>query len=175
MTERANQKDFDSNSSSVSTSEVLNIIEKLKMSRVRNSTKKLYHQVWNSFNEFFIRLDSKPDSWEDRLVLYVGYLADRNRKSQTIKSYISAIKNILADDGIVLNTDKFLLTSLIRACRYKNDAVRTRLPIHKGLLNIILKYTDKHFNNLGQIYLKKLYKALFATSYYGLFRVGELT
>ena len=34
---------------------------------------------------------------------------------------------------------------------------------------------EKYFEDKGQIYLKILYKTLFSTAYYGLFRVGELT
>ena len=35
--------------------------------------------------------------------------------------------------------------------------------------------TDTYFKVQGQLYLAKLYTALFATAYYGLFRIGELT
>lgn len=42
------------------------------------------------------------------------------------------------------------------------------------MLNIILKQTNAHFNNLGQFYLVSMYTALFSTTYFGLFRVGEL-
>ena len=44
---------------------------------------------------FFVRLDSKPECWEDRLILYIGFLIEKNRRSSTIKSYISAIKAVL--------------------------------------------------------------------------------
>ena len=161
--------------SSISTWEMEQIVEKLKQGRVRNSTKVLYHKVWKNFNEFFIKLDRKPTSWEDRLVLFVGYLADNKRSSQTIKSYISAIRNVLADDGITLNVNKFLLTSMTRACKLHNDRVRTRLPIQKHVLNILLRYTKAFFEETGQLYLLSLYQALFSTAYYGLLRVGELT
>ena len=50
----------------------------------------------------------------------------------------------------------FLLSSLVRACRYtNNDRVRTKLPIQKDLLIEILKFMDDY--------------------YFGLFRVCELT
>ena len=42
------------------------------------------------------------------------------------------------------------------------------------MLNIILKQTNAHFNNLGQFYLASMYTTLFSTTYFGLFRVGEL-
>ena len=115
----------------------------------------------------------KPNTWEERLTLYVRFLIDKKKKSTTIESYISAIKAVLLLDGKELNEDRYLLNSLIKACKFKNDKVTTRLPIRKETLGIILKYTDTVFNK--QPYLKVLYRALFSMAYYGLFRIGELT
>ena len=50
-----------------------------------------------------------------------------------------------------------------------------KLPIHKHMLNMLLQHTGLFFRNRGQEYFVALYQALFATAYYGLFRVGELT
>ena len=96
-----------STSSTISTSAVQAIIAKLKRDRVCESTKRNYYSVWKTFNEFFVRLDHKPNNWEDQLVLFVGHLVSENKNSQTIRSYISAIKNVLADDGVILNENKF--------------------------------------------------------------------
>ena len=162
-----------SGDSSISTYDLQCIIDKLKTERVRSSTKRNYYSVWKSFNKFFIKLDNKPDCWEDRLTLFIGYLIQCNKTSQTCKSYISAIKNVLADDGITLNEDRLLLSSLTKACRYKNDTVRQRFPINRNMLCLILKQVSEHFSD--QLYLSVLYKALFSTAYHGLFRVSELT
>ena len=54
-----------------------------------------------------------------------------------------------------------------------NDQVRTRLPIKIGLLEILLFELQSLFTN--QPYLETLYKTMFALSYYGLFRIGEIT
>ena len=40
---------------------------------------------------------------------------------------------------------------------------------------MILRETHNFFSSKGQIYLASLYRALFSTAYFGLFRVGELT
>ena len=79
------------------------------------------------------------------------------------------------EDGIELSENKFLLTSLTRACRYINDRVKTRLPIHKEMLAILLQKVESMFLEANQTYLATMYKALFSTAYYGLFRIGELT
>ena len=56
-----------------------------------------------------------------------------------------------------------------------NDKVRTRLPVHCGLLKQVLFEVQHYYLAKGQLFLHILYKAMFAFGYYGLFRVGELT
>ena len=153
--------------------EISEIVERLRLERHRSSTQAQYYCVWKLFNKFFIKLDIKPTSWEDRLTLFVGYLVHTGRKSTTIKSYISAVKAVLATGHIKLKEDRALLNSLTRACRLRYNRVSTKLPIKKPLLEQILHATDTIFDQ--QLYLKLMYKVLFITAYYGLFRIGELT
>ena len=127
-----------STSSTISTAALENFVEKLRNERNRSSTRKMYYSVWKKFNQFFIHLDIKPENWEDRLVLFVGYLVETQKKSTMIKSYISAIKGVLRDDNIIINEDRYLLKLLTKACKYKNDKVRIRLPIQKGILQLLL-------------------------------------
>ena len=84
---------------------------------------------------------------------------------------------MLKIDGVKLHEDYFLVTSLTKACKLTNDRVHVRLPIHKGLLAIIVKQTKQHFENSSnnQPFLLTLYQTIFTVAYYGLFRVGELT
>ena len=145
------------------------------MQRHRDSTCQTYYIVWRKFNEFFIKLDSKPNTWEDRLVLFTAYLVDKGFRSTTIKSYISTVKSILTEVKVKLNVDQSPITSLTKACRLQNDQMATRLPIQKGLLQLIINQIESHYWNRGQCFLSILYKALFLTAYYGLSHVGELT
>ena len=78
----------------------------------------------------------------------------------------------MKEDGEVLNEDIFLLNSLTKACKYKNDKIYHRFPIRHGLLSLLLKGIDDTF--MSQSYLCTLHRALFTTAYFGLFRVGEL-
>ena len=103
------------------------------------------------FNQFFIKLDVKPDAWEQRLVLFAGFLAGQNKKATTIKSYVSAIKAVLLNIDVEINEDRFLLNSITRACSYRNDVARTKLPIHKGLLKLLLQELGRMFD--AQLYL----------------------
>ena len=121
--------DADSTSSTLSSIAIKNIVERLKSQGRCSSTRKNYDTVWNLFNKFYIRLDSKPDNWEDRIVLFTGYLIENDKKSSTVKSYISAIKAVLQEDRVEINLNHCLISSLTKACKYQNDFVRTRLPI----------------------------------------------
>ena len=151
------------------------IIEKLKGNQNRSSTNRTYLNIWRLFNKFLIRLDYKPSSWEERTALFVAYQVDRGMQSGSVKSYISAIKKTLLNDGYNWDDNKVLLSSLTRACKIVNDRIKTRLPIQCGLLELILFEIDRLYLNLNQPYLNCMYKALFAISYYGLMRAGEVT
>ena len=133
----------------------------------------MYYTVWKAFNKFFLKLDARPLHWEDRLTLFVAYLDDQNKQSATIKSYISAIKAVLREDGRKLLENEYLLSSLTKACRVKNNVVQIRFPIQKDVLHLIIKKLNVIFG--AQPYLRKLYAALFTASYYSMFRVGEVT
>ena len=164
-----------STSSSISTRKLQLIVEDLKYQRHRKSTKSNYYGIWKKFNELFIRLDVKPNNWEDRIVLFVGYMINEGRKSTTIRSYVSAIKAILADINEQIDDNSVLLSSLTKACRIQKDTLTMKLPIKKGLLKLILVGITRLFNDPPQPYLEILYKVMFVTAYFGLFRIGELT
>ena len=153
--------------------EIQGFVDHFKNKAHRSSLARVHHQIWKLFNQFFIRLDMKPRSWEDRLVLFVQYLIKTDKKSTIIRSYISAIKTTLHQDGVEINENKFLLTALIKAYKLKNNKVHIRIPIHLGLLRLLIKSMDQLC--FMQLYLLSLYKALFTTANYGLFRIGELT
>ena len=135
----ADRSDSTSSSSAISMRDMEMLVDKLQAERNRNSTRPVYYSVWKTFNQFFVRLDEKPATWEDRLTLFVAFLIQTNKKAGTIKSYISAIRAILLEVKVELKEDKFLLSSLTKACKLTNDHVRIRLPIKKGLLFIVLK------------------------------------
>ena len=148
-------------------------IEHLKNCRHRNSTKQNYRSIWKTFNNCILKLDKKPTTWESRITLYVGYLIETNKQSSTIKSYVSAICAILQIEGIELKEDKFLLTSLTKACRLINDTVKQCLPIRKGMLALLLHQLGKDLDSQPNLLI--LYQALFSTAYFGLLRVGKIT
>ena len=69
-----------------------------------------------------------------------------------------------------------MISSLTKACKLRNDKVKLRLPIQKGMLGILLRETKHYFENvLNQPFLSILYQAILSTAYFGLFRIGEVT
>ena len=133
---RSSRTTTTSQSSRISTMEINMIIEDLQHNQHRDSTRRNYLAVWKLFNEFFVRLDNKPSHWEDRLNLFVGYLVKNNRRSAMVKSYISAIKAVLNMNNIRIEEDRYLLASLVKVCRLKNDCIKTRLPIQRECLTL---------------------------------------
>ena len=115
-------------------------------------------------------------SWEQKTALFGAYLVDTGVQSSTLKSYFSAIKHILRSDGYQWDDNKVLLSALARSCKMENDKVKTRLPIRKGLLEMILFEVKRKWydGENPQPYLAILYQAIFCLAYYGMLRVGEL-
>ena len=150
------------------------IVDKLQNQAYRDSTRMNYHGVWKSFSNFYLKLDVKPKSWDDRITLLVAFLIHTKKKSTTIKSYVSALRATLKSEGICMNHDNAVLATLIKACKLKNNTIQTRLPIRKGLLGILINSLDKYYNT-PQPYLVILFKALLAMTYFGMFRVGKVT
>ena len=118
-------KSSSSQSSKISTNHIEIIMEKLRMQQHRSSTSRNYYTIWRAFNGFLVKLDKLPHFWEDRVSLYCTYLVDAGSQLQTIKSYISAIKAILKSDNYRWVEERSLLHSLTRACKIRNDSVRT--------------------------------------------------
>ena len=162
-----------SRDSSISTREMENVLESLKSVKNCKGTRDNYIRIWRNFNDFIIRLDKKLAQWEDRMSLFLAYLVKKGAKSATIKSYKSAIKSILTDDGYNWSDHKIMLNVLTKACKVQNDVVLTRLPIKHKLLELILFEIGRLLKN--QPYLEIMYKAMFALSYYGMLRIGEVT
>ena len=166
-----------SQSSKISVEYVSNVLERLKQKQTRESTANNYLCVWRQLNRFLISLDSRESlSWEEKTALFGAYLVDGGVQSSTLKFYFSAIKHILKQDGYVWDSDKMLLSSLIRGCQLENDSVKIRLPIQKGLFEMLLFEMERKFGGSSpQPYLEIMYKAIFCLGYYGMLRVGEMT
>ena len=175
LTKKRKKTSASSTSSTLSTLEIEQIINRLRHEQHRSSTRRNYYAIWKLFNEFFIRLDSKPANWTDRLTLYVGHLIKENKQSSMVRSYVSAIKAVLKMNRVKIKEDQYLLASLTKACKLRNDTIRHRFPIRGDMLTVLLNKTKKFFYRRNQPYLSKLYRAMLSTAYFGLLRLSEIT
>ena len=162
-------------SSTISTVHMEQLVQKLLSQQNRKSTVNTYMNIWRQFNNFVIRLDVRPESWEARTTLFIAHMIEQGKQSASIKSYVSAIKKLVVMDGYKWQDSEVLSTSLTKACRLINDRISIRLPIHCGFFEMLLFELERYYSSRAQDYLEWMYKALFVLCYYGLMRVGEVT
>ena len=117
-------------------------------------------EVWTKFNKFVISLDKKPNKWEKRVALFCAFLVDNNYQSSTIRSYVSAIKKFLREDGYDWNDNLVLLDVITKSSRLVNDRIKTRLPIQIGLLELLLFELQRVFEN-SSYYTVLMFRAVF--------------
>ena len=94
-----------------------------------------------------------------------------------LRSYVSAVRGILKEDGIETNNGSVELAALLKSCKYTSKpSGYCRLPIQQGLLDMIVDQIDKYFLvKKNQPYLCLLYNSILLMGYYGLLRIGEMT
>ena len=166
--------DSASHSSRLSAKYIQGVLQELCTKTTRATTAKVYHRVWTNFNKFLIKLDSRPNLWENRAALFCAHLVESGRQSATVKSYVSVIKKILTNDGYHWDDKIILMQSITKACHIKNDKVRTRLPIRIGMLELMLFELQRVIAG-NQPYLVLLYRTVFILAYYGLMHIWEPT
>ena len=165
-----------SETSRISTRRMEAILESLKTGKNQETTKENYYKVWTKFNEFVIRLDNMPKTWENRVNLYCSYLIhDKGLQSSTVKSYVSAIKSVLIDDGYQWSDKTLVLNAIIGTCKLKNDTLKIRRPIRRRILEALICEVQRMFAKKNQPYLEILYTTAFLLAYYGMMRAGEIT
>ena len=135
---KAGSSSNSSDTSRISAASMKLILDKLTCHSKRDSTKKMYLGIWRRFNDFLMKLDKKPDSWEDRTSLFIAYLVEGGTQSGTVKSYVSTIKTTLQDDKYEWQDNLILLNALTRGCKVLNDKYSRKQPISCNLLEMIL-------------------------------------
>lgn len=162
-------------SSKIDTSLFQNVVlEGMKNGDLRPSSQKMYHKTWTRFLEFLGGFKNLPAKWEDKMVMFAAHLGNMGEYSQTVSSYMSAIRYKLRKDGVEIPDKNFEIASIIRTCKLKNDQVRYRCGLTKNMTEELIAATKKLLLDKGQTYLFYLYRAIFLTAYYGMFRIGEL-
>lgn len=108
------------------------------------------------------------------MVMYAAHLGNVGETSQTVASYMSAIRYKLRKDGLDIPDRNFEIASIIRTCKLKNDQVRYRCGLTKKMTEDLVLAAQRLLLGKGQTYLFKMYRAVFLVAYYGMFRIGEL-
>lgn len=147
----------------------------MKNGDIEDSTKETYHTIWLGFLRFLDGFKDLPKDWEQKMVMYAAHLGNTGNQAPTVSSYMSAIKYKLKKDGVIIPDKNFEIASIIRTCKIKNNAVFYRCGINKPMMKNLVAILKKDCNDKGQEYLFKLYRAMFWTAYYGMFRISELT
>ncbi len=135
-----------------------------------SSTRAGYIKAYRMFIEYVQRLDPIPTRWETAIEVYRGHLIERGLQSSTIASYIAGIRSRLQLDGVVLHENEYAMKQMHRAAK-KRDVQRIRKPVSFTLLSQAL---DRLQFVIDDKYELQLFKAIFVTAYYGMFRIGEL-
>lgn len=152
------------------------IKQRILQAHLKPRTRRSYHRTWVRMNKFLSEFDRLPPSWDDRMVLWAVHLADNRKFSATISSYMSAIRHVLAMDGIFVSRSNFQLAMIIRASKIHNDQLYIRLPIQQRLHNRILLHVKEELGqNRGQHYLSVMLRAAFSLAYFGLMRISEVS
>lgn len=150
------------------------VVEGMKNGDLRDSSKVMYHSIWQNFLQFLQGFKNLPAKWEDKMVMYAAHLGNIGEFSQTVSSYMSAIRYKLRKDGVHIPDRNFEIASIIRTCKLKNDQVHYRCGISKNMTKELVRAVKELFLDQGQEYLYYLYRAVFLTAYYGMFRIGEI-
>ena len=153
------------------------IVERLKREQICPRSQRTYHHAWHNFSKFMVRLDERPDTWTDSLVYFTANLIVEGHPKPTIKSYVSAVKHVLQEDGIQLEDNSLALSALLKSTKYTVETgPQLRLPIQWNLVKILCDAINYTFlTKKSQPYLALLYRGILMMGYFGLSRIGEMT
>ena len=142
------------------------------------STQKSYQAAMRRFYKFCTTysINTPFPLSEQLLCSYAAFLADQRLASQTIKSYLSALRNLQLTLGLPDPREKSSMPILkrvqagIRRIRFqKGPPSRIRLPITAHLMKRIKHALDTSLNPE-----KAAVWAVASTAFFGFFRLGEL-
>ena len=142
------------------------------------STQKSYQAAMRHFYKFCTTysINTPFPLSEQLLCSYAAFLADQGLASQTIKSYLSALRNLQLTLGLPNPREKSSMPILkrvqagIRRIRFqKGPPSRIRLPITAHLMKRIKHALDTSLNPE-----KAAVWAVASTAFFGFFKLGEL-
>lgn len=146
----------------------------MKNGDLQQTSSYTYHLVWRQFLNFLGGFKNLPELWEQKMVMFAAHLGNEGCQPGTVSSYMSAIRYKLRKDGVDIPDKNFEIASIIRTCKMKNNRVFYRCGITKPMMKDLLLALKRTLKDKGQEYLFYMYRAVFLTAYYGMFRIGEI-
>lgn len=142
------------------------------------STRRTYGAAMNRFNNFctHFSIHTPFPVTEPRLCSFAAYLADQGLAPQTIRSYLSAVRNTQISLGFPDPRDhsslpilKRVQAGIQRVRSLGGPSARLRLPITAKVMGRIRAHLE-----VADIAHKELMWAICCTAFFGFFRLGEL-
>jgi hypothetical protein len=142
------------------------------------SSTQTYKRAWALYIEFATLfgtikegLVTLPISVYD-LSLFIAFLDNNGLPPATVMTYVSAVGFQHKCAGVPDPTGSFVIQKLLRAVKYNNQTLDTRLPITEALLIQLSQAADF---TTGSEYNKQLIRCMMSLAFWGFFRIGELT
>lgn len=145
----------------------------LVLKGISTNTQLAYNTAVNTFSTFR-RLYNLPTTWPiplQHVIWFITYLFEKSYSSKTIHTYVSGLSFYHKINCWYNITEVFLVRKLLEGCRRNRPSVDNRAPITISMLidfcKILPNVTYSEFET-------SLFRAIFTTAYFGLFRVSEL-
>ena len=136
---------------------------------------KTYQRAWRLYLEYSSITTQKSPTLplpENSIVLFVSYLNLSGYSSASITTYLSALSYLHRINNIPDPVATHLVQKTLVAIQKMDIPTYSRSPITITLLSSISQNV-KH--NIGSVYLQHLLRAMYLTSFFGFFRVGEIS
>ena len=142
------------------------------------STISVYRRSWDLFAEAMHLIGVKFEGQKsvpisiNTVAFYIGHLQSNGYAPASITSYVTAISYIHRISLFPDPTNNTLIQRLLAGANKLSPSHDARLPITLIMLQRLSRALDK---TVSSYYNRLLYRAMFVSAFFGLFRIGELT
>ena len=151
-----------SDSSKVSADYLDSVLETYNLSTTGRLLTKTTLEFGENLINLLLHLTDCPLLGKRKIVYYCTFLIKVcELKSATVRSYVSAIKDVLLAIDYKCDQEKLLLSALMGVCKNENDKAPDCLPIRRPLMEQILFEIERKFSEvMQQPYLLLMYKTV---------------
>jgi len=138
------------------------------------STKKAYNSGIRLYHEFLklFNFQHNMPIPEHIIMNFVAFMSKKGYASKTIAVYVESLSFTMKISSVKDTTKHFLIKKVLEGHRRMNPTKDSRLPITIDILARIMHILPLIcYNN----YECSLFQGMFLVSFWGLFRVGEIT